>query len=390
MSMRLLIMLPSTIRGGAEGYSFTIAVAAVKQGWDVHVAFPKAEGTATLVEDFITNGVSYHPLDIREVNLSSLSAVQKHFRQCASTINLIKKLQPDVVKITLPWPNKCFGSIIACALLQIPTAVVFQLLPLEFSFSKSRLAIYHWAKNRKQQWIAISEHNRKLVAEFFQIPINQVLRIYNGTNSQSNLINCDKEEIHQLRQQVRQELGLSQNSKLLLTVGRLDPQKGYETIIPVIKPIVEQFPDVRFVWVGEGQQRELLMQKLQECGVADKVLLLGFRKDVSKLLTTADLFVFPSLYEGLPFALIEAIAHKLPAIASDASSIPEVITNHQHGLLFKTADSQALLSAIRWALHHPEATATMAENAQHRTQDFCAEKMIVETLTVLQSLSKSA
>lgn len=191
-----------------------------------------------------------------------------------------------------------------------------------------------------------------------------------------------------MRCQVRQELGLSETSKLLLTVGRLEPQKGYQDIVSVIAPIVKEFPDVKFIWAGEGSQRENLVRKVKECGVENNVLFLGYRSDVPRLLGAADLFVFSTHYEGgQSFALSEAMAYGLPIVSSDASGIPEVLKDRLHGLLFPVGNHEQLQEAISWALRNPDAMQTMAQNAQLRVQEFSEERMITETLSVLREMS---
>jgi glycosyltransferase involved in cell wall biosynthesis len=385
--MKFLVVLPSTQRGGAEDYTLTIASAAVNQGWDVHGAFPQTDETASLIRDFTEKNVHYHRLEISDAGSHSLEALTKPFLRVARTISLLLKIRPDVVLMTLPWPIHCFSSIVACGLLKIPTAVVFQLIPFRFAFSNKKLKAYAWARARNQQWIAISDHNRKFVCESFQMPQDEVLCIYNGIKVKSASSNDTHEDITTLRRQVREELGVAETSKLALTVGRLNSQKGHNDLVQVIPHLIKDFPDVKFVWVGDGELRDDLIQKVQEYGIEDKVRFLGYRSDVPRLLKTADLFVFPTHYEGQPFALLEAMAQGLPIVSSDASGIPELIENRVHGLLFRTGDSCHLSETLRWALMHSGSMQEMGRNAQQHVQDFSEEIMIEETLGVLQGLA---
>jgi glycosyltransferase involved in cell wall biosynthesis len=214
-----------------------------------------------------------------------------------------------------------------------------------------------------------------------------VLCIYNGIKVKPTSINCTNEDITTLRRQVREELGVDETSQLALTVGRLNSQKGYNELVQVIPHLIKEFPDVKFVWVGDGELREDLINKVREYGIEDKVLFLGYRSDVPRLLKSADLFVFPTHYEGQPFALLEAMGHGLPIVTSDASGIPELIENRVHGLLFRTGDSCDLSEALRWALMHSDSMKEMARNAQQRVQEFSEERMVKETLGVLKKLA---
>ncbi len=389
--MKLLTVFPSTIRGGAEEHALTIASAAAKEGWEVHAAFPQTNGTASLIQDFTAKGMYYHPLDIAVVEGRDLKLVREYLPQFFRTIILLLQLKPDVVQVNLPWPNRCLSTLLACGFLNTATVVLFHLISARMSFTNTRLKAYSWAKSRNQRWIAVSENNRKLVCESFQIPHEQVLRIYNGAKVKSAFANSTPDELTKLRCQVRQELGISETTRILLTVGRLDSQKGYNDIIPVIPHILKECSDIKFIWVGDGEQRNYLIKKLKEYGVEDHVLFLGYRSDVPRLLQSADLFIFPTHYEGgQSIALAEAMGYGLPIIASDASGIPEVIENRVHGLLFPTGNSDELLAAIRWALNHPDSMAEMAQKAQLRLAEFSEDKMIEETLTVFKELLPSS
>lgn len=384
--MRLLTILPSTQRGGIEEYTLTVTSAAVQAGWDVHVAFPKTEGTATLIRDFTDRGVHYHCLKINEVvREPSLLAAAKHSLRFARTFSLLLKLNPDIVQINLPNARLCLGSILACGLLKFPTIVRFGLVPSKFLFSKQKLNLYDWARSRNQQWLTISDNNRELVSKSFQIPYKQILRIYNGANISPEIAAGDRDNRPSCHQQICAELDIPETSYLALTVGRLEPQKGYKDLIPAIPHIATEFPEVRFVWVGDGNQRGQLVKKIQDYGVEDKVLFLGYRSDVPRLLQAANLFVFPTHYEGgQSFAIAEAMTYGLPIVTSDASGIPEVIEDQVHGLIFRTGDSCDLLETLRWATRHPDQMQEMAHKAQLRAQDFTEEKMLKQTLELLQ------
>lgn len=381
------MIFPSTQRGGVEEYALTIANSAVKQGWEVHAAFPKTDGTAFLIQDFQAQGIHYHCLKIAEESTNKLKTVVKHFLHLIRTAFLLLKLKPNVVQINLPWADYCLGSILACGLLRIPTMVVFHLIPSRRSISSIKLKLYTWARARNQQWVAVSKHNRQLVCESFQILKEQVLCIYNGTKLIPDTMNGDDTDINTLRTQLRQGLKIPENSQVALTIGRLHSQKGHSDLIPAIPHILKEFPEVRFIWAGDGELREYLKNQVREYSVEDKVIFVGYRSDVSRWFKSADLFVFPTHYEGQPFALLEAMAHNLPIVTSNASAIPEVIEHQVHGLLFRTGDSCDLLENLRWALKNPQRMQKLAQNAQRRVQEFSEEKMSQETLIVLKQIS---
>lgn len=384
--MKLLILFPSLLRGGLEEFCLVAASVAAKQDWDVHVAFPQVDELAGLIQNFEEQGIHYHPLNIAEQQKQFGKGF--HLPWLIRTLWLLLQLRPQVVHISLPYPNLCLSSILACALLRVPAIVRFGLVPPQveqFKFSSRRLKLYQWAHSRNQKWIAISENNRELIAQLFQIPVQQLFRIYNGTQLPVNLNPISKQAV---RQQVRQELGITDNQRIALTVARLDPQKGYDDLIPVISKIVPEFPDVTFIWVGEGCSRDHLQEQVCQYGIEQQVIFLGYRSDVPQLLQSADLFVFPTYFEGgQSFALAEAMAHGLPIISSNASGIPEVIEHQVHGLIFEVGDREGLLNALRWALQHSESMTKLGQMAQSRAQEFSEEVMMQQYLEIWQSFT---
>lgn len=383
--MKLLIISPSVQRGGVEEYMLTVASEATRESWNVHAAFPQTPGTAYLIQDFAQQGVSYYPLAIDTANSSRFKALTEYLPHLTRTVSVLLHVKPDVILISLPWADYCFGVLLACALLNIPTVVVFQLVSSRFEFTQHKINLYRWIRTRHQQWVAVSEANRQLICDSFQILPHEVLCIFNGAKILP--VAQDQAEIERLGVQVRQELKLPETSQIALTVGRLAPQKGYSDLIPIIPDLVRDFPDLQFVWVGEGEQQNELCNNIQEAGIEDKVLLLGYRSDIPRLLHAADLFVFPTHYEGLPFALLEAMAHQLPVVASDASSIPEILEDKVHGRLFRSGDRYNLVETLRWALQHPTQMQDLAQNAKLRVQEFSEERMLKETLELLKKLS---
>jgi glycosyltransferase involved in cell wall biosynthesis len=125
------------------------------------------------------------------------------------------------------------------------------------------------------------------------------------------------------RELLRRELGIEEGAFVVGHVGRFDIPKNHLFLIEVFQIISAKYPHARLILVGSGKLEHQIRAKVEECGIVDKVLLLGDRNDVSRLLNVFDYFVFPSIYEGLPVSLIEVQANGLPALVSNAVS-PEV------------------------------------------------------------------
>lgn len=376
--MKLLMLLPAEARGGAEEQSLTIARAAVARGWQVHAGVPALPGMASLKQDFVAAGITCHSLAIAETltRWRHLADMQRMLR----TIWALLTIKPDVVLIALPSLIVGAGSILACGLLRVPTAVVFHSTPVRVSFGR-RLKAYAWARARNQQWIAVCENSRELVCQSFETAPNEVLRIYNGARLAS--YNGERAATRKI---VCHELGLDETDRLILTVGRLHPDKGYRDLLHAIPHLLAEFPNAKFLWAGEGEFRQELTDEIRKYGVADAVRLLGHRTDVQRLMQAADLLAFPSHVEAMSLVLLEAMAAGLPLVASRVGGTPEIITDQIHGRLCHAEDSCDLLATLRWALQHPQQMREMAARARERVHEFSEERMIEETLAALQRL----
>ncbi len=384
MKGRILIVLPSIVRGGAEESALLMASCFLGDGFDVYAAFPQRSETSSLTSDFSSLGVVFHNLDIVEKK----RGVFRDIKAFISTIVLLVKIKPAVSLVFLPWPSYCFGSIVANAFLKIPTIVSFRLVPVShLYFPKLKKIIYRYALRRSQKWISLSRINREIICESFGIPRDEVHLIYNGIDIdglQLSLSNLDREEI---KKELCKELNLPAESRILLTVGRLDPQKGYKDIVCAIPEIVSRHPDCYFVWVGEGALRHSLEKQCEDYGCLGRVRFLGQQGDVARYLLASDLFVFPTYFEGLPRALLEAMACGLPVVASSASSIPEIITDGQDGTLFETGNVSSLAKAVISVLDSPQEMAVTAANAMLRVQDFSIRDTYLETLKKIDELN---
>lgn len=145
---------------------------------------------------------------------------------------------------------------------------------------------------------------------------------------------------------LRREFGFAPDEYLVGIVAALEDHKGHTYLIEASKIVREQAPKVRFIVVGTGSLRMMLDRQARDLGVEDIVFFLGFREDVPRILASLDLFVLSSHHEGLGSSLIDALASRLPVVATRAGGIPEVIEDRETGLLVPPRDPAALAGAI--------------------------------------------
>jgi glycosyltransferase involved in cell wall biosynthesis len=164
---------------------------------------------------------------------------------------------------------------------------------------------------------------------------------------------------------LRRELGVSDDERLLLNVGRIDRQKGQDLLLRAFQAVAERNPRVRLGLVGgvgrssaSGEAREFrnqLRSLVRAGGLEERVLFLGWRDDVPRLLAAADLYVHPSRWEGWPVAVVEAMAAGLPVVASDCAGRPPGFVDGGHGWIHPTGEVPALRDALDRALATPPA-----------------------------------
>jgi len=179
-----------------------------------------------------------------------------------------------------------------------------------------------------------------------------------------NAIRWPGEVSDQQVETLKQELGIGDRRPLLGVVGRLVEQKGQLYALQALALLKEDHPELLCLFVGQGPQRQHLERLTEALGLSDRVIFTGPRTDIDILLRALDLFVLPSIYEGLPLSLLEAMAADLPVVATDVPGSREVIEDGLNGRLVKPADAVALAAAIAELLANPAAAQEMAARGQ--------------------------
>lgn len=213
-----------------------------------------------------------------------------------------------------------------------------------------------------------------------KIPENKIELIYNA-------VNVDVDAIPDSPEWLQRKFQLPPKSLVCTAVGRLVPIKGYDVLINAAKQVVAKSPNLYFLIVGDGEERENLENQIKRSGLERNILLAGYqdRQSVLAILNSSDFFVMPSRYEGTPIALLEAAAFGKPIVASNSGGIPELVENEVHALLVPPEDPAALADALNRFCTNPEAAKRLGKKAQERVgNQFNLENQIKRTWEAYQ------
>lgn len=178
---------------------------------------------------------------------------------------------------------------------------------------------------------------------------------------------------------VRAELGVSDGDVLLLSVGRLMYQKGHTILLKALPAVLAEFPKIQAVIAGGGPLLAELRAEAGQLNISGQVKFLGMRDDIPTLLSSADIFLFPSRFEGMPNSVLEAMGYGLPVIATDVQGVSELIRNGENGIIVPVNDPSAISRAILYLLKNPEARLRLGRAAQETIKnEYTLDKMCVQ------------
>jgi glycosyltransferase involved in cell wall biosynthesis len=221
------------------------------------------------------------------------------------------------------------------------------------------------------RFIAVSRANARYLVEEKGLPAHKVVVVENG---------CELQRFAAEPAPARQELGLSAQDRVLLVVGRLEPQKGHRVLLEALPAVRAEFPSARLVCIGEGTERPALEEQARRLGLDGAVRFAGFRADVDRWLAAADVVVLPSFYEGLPLAAIEALAARRAVVATAVDGTPEVVVEGRTGLTVPPGDAPALTAAIARVLRDPTLARRLGERGREWVEErFDAQRQVRQT-----------
>lgn len=319
----LAILLPDLNGGGTQRVAVGLANALVRKGWRVDVVSLRG------ADSFFPLHTTISVLDLTEKFRRPKGLrrrVQGIFRRWIRWRRYVRTERPDIVLSMLPMANvvAVFGSMG----LQIPVVISERNDPaiqrLRFDWEWLRRRTYRWAD-------AITANSEAAIREIGRVvPDKHLERIPNAVYVPKQVVPFQADRPY------------------FLAIGRLNRQKAFDVLIAAFSRISNQLPEWDLRIVGEGPERGCLVRQIEALKLSGRVVLHGAVNDPFSYYAGAKVFVLPSRHEGVPNAMLEAMAARLPVIVSDASSGPlEYVRHGESGLVVKSEDSAMLAESMR-------------------------------------------
>jgi glycosyltransferase involved in cell wall biosynthesis len=355
---RILFVSTSTTLGGAEKTVFALATLLD------HRQYPVAGVVSVKPE-----GHYARRLRDQGVSVESLGVARARSADARRLAAIIERERPDVVHAVM------YQAIQLARMAKAMTKVPFKLISSPRVNYRSRawwtLLVDRWLKERDDLLIAECEASRRFLVSKLGYKPAKVVTIRNGVD----LAGWSPSKID--RQKKRMELRLAATDVLVGAIGRLDRQKGFSTLIEAMGRL--KGGPLRCAILGDGPEHDRLAGLIRKHHLESSVWLLGEKDEIPSWLAAFDLYCLPSLWEGLPNSLLEAMALGLPVVASKVDGVPEAVTDGRDGLLVPPGQPAPLARALR----------SLAEDAPRRAALGAAAKAAVaERFTVRRMIGE--
>jgi glycosyltransferase involved in cell wall biosynthesis len=271
--------------------------------------------------------------------------------------------RPALFHAHLSWPLAAKWALGAAVLARVPTVATVQLIP-EMELERAGELQLRLLSRGVDRYIAVSSAIARELDQRFGWPADKIEVVYNAVDLDRFQVSAPAD--------LREELGGDDGVPLVLTLARLDEQKGHDVLFRAAAEV----PGARFVLAGEGPLRERLEAEVARLGLSERVIFLGRREDVPQLLAACDVFALPSLYEGSSLAVLEAMAARRAVVSSAIGGTAELIADGENGLLVPPGDAPALAAAMRRLLADVSLREELARKARARAEaEFSREAM---------------
>jgi glycosyltransferase involved in cell wall biosynthesis len=358
--LKIIIFINSLAGGGAERVAATLANYWAREQWDVTIVT-----LAPLNEDFyaLDPAIKRVAMGLAGESANVLDGLRQNARRVLALRKIVMQLRPEVVLSMMSTPNvllalACWGLPDVCAI------------------GSERCYPPHFPLGR--MWHAL---RRKLYGRLHAVAaLTRECASWIKANSSARRIPVIPNPVSWPMPSglpiIEPEKICLPGRKVLLAVGRLSQEKGFEVLIKVFSRLADRHPDWDLVILGEGPERETLQMRIRESAFKTRIAIPGIAGNVGEWYARADLYVMSSFYEGFPNALAEALAHGLPAVSFDCDTGPRDIIRHGiDGLLVPLGSAGELQVALDRLMGDDELRKTLAARAVDARERFSIKKI---------------
>jgi len=333
--------------GGAE-LALLLLIEQLRRDWEVTLLVDDLPTSLPLRERAEDLGVAVESVEPMPLGLGGVPAAARLARR-------LRRERPAIFHAHLSWPLAAKWALGAAVAARVPTVATIQLIP-EFLLERSSRWQLQALSRGVDRYIAVSGAIAEELVARFHYPPEKVEVVYNAVRVERFGGPAEK--------RVRAELTASEGRPTILTCARLDEQKGLDVLLRASAMV----PGADFAIAGAGPLGPSLEALAAELGVLGRVRFLGYRRDIPELLAAADVFALPSLFEGSPLAVLEAMAARRAVVSSAVGGTDEVVVDGESGLLVPPGDAAALAAALQRLLDDPGLRESLGANARERVE----------------------
>lgn len=369
MTATVVHFVDSNTHGGCEEIVLSLLRGLVGTGWNPVLIHYDEPGLSRMIREVDQVGITR-----RVVPPLRVGNRWWHLREFVRQLNA---LRPSVFHAHLSWPLGCFHGLIAARLSGVRAVVA-----TAHVFGPEAAASFRGPKRRLHpplihRYIAVSHEVKRRLHDDLQVRASKISIVHNGIQVNAVI----QRSLGPLQGPLQEAPALP----LVLTPARLHPQKGHADLLRAAALV----PNAHFVLAGDGPERGALEDLVRHLGIESRVLFLGERDDVPQLLARSAAFVLPSLYEGLPVSVLEAMAVGTPVIATAVGGTDEVVEDGVTGVLVPPGNPARLAAEISRLIASQPLADQMSEEAKRRVQQsFSSDSMIRGVLDVYGALTR--
>ena len=352
---KVLFIITQSEIGGAQQFIIQFIRHTKKDAYDISVAVG-ADGDGSFSQALLELGVPVFVLSALKRNISPIYDILA----VDQIKKLIQKLKPDT--LLLGSSKAGFIGSLAAQWSQLRPKVIYRIGGWTFNdpWPAWKKALWRTLEKISASWkdIIIVNNNYDLIKakEIGIKPRQDIVLIHNG---------LDPYKLDLLeRDEARSQLGLPHSKKIIGTIANFYPTKGLEYLIESATKINRE--DVVWCVIGDGTERHALNKLIEENGLTEKVLLVGRKEQASRYLNAFDVFLLPSVKEGFPWVILEAMGAKLPIIATNVGAIPEIIENGVNGYIIDPRNSNQISEHVTMFLDNESRANEMGIQAHQR------------------------